>query len=103
LCLENPVSIIGTRIKPASQFIQPHQFGHPTFKKTGLWLKNLPLLQPTNPLAIPIKETQEWRAWNSIHLMGETKRRAKERSRTFSGIADAMVQQWMPVILAENA
>ena len=48
IALENPVSIISTKIRKASQYVQPWQFGHGETKKTGFWLKNLPLLQPTN-------------------------------------------------------
>jgi site-specific DNA-cytosine methylase len=94
ICLENPVGIIGTRIRKASQYIQPYEFGEPAFKKTGLWLKNLPKLKPTNILTIPEPGTAEFKAWNSIHLMPDRKSRAQDRSRTFKGIADAMAAQW---------
>jgi site-specific DNA-cytosine methylase len=48
IAIENPVSVISSRIRKADQYIQPWQFGHGETKKTGLWLKNLPLLTPTN-------------------------------------------------------
>ena len=81
--IENPRSFLIPL--PASQYIQPWQFGHGETKETGLWLKNLPLLTPTN-----IVEGRE----NNIHRMSPRPNRARERSRTYQGIADAMVQQW---------
>lgn len=81
--IENPRSFLIPL--PASQYIQPWQFGHGETKETGLWLKNLPLLTPTN-----IVEGRE----NNIHRMSPGPNRARERSRTYQGIADAMVQQW---------
>ncbi|MBW2005948.1 MAG: DNA cytosine methyltransferase [Deltaproteobacteria bacterium] len=85
ICLENPVSIISTRIRKPDQYIQPWQFGHGETKKTGLWLKNLPLLKPTN-----IIEGRE----NRIHKMAPSKDRGKLRSLTYQGIAEAMSSQW---------
>ena len=83
--LDNPVSIIATRIRPASQYIQPWQFGHGETKTTGLWLKNLPPLMPTN-----IVEGREQR----VHRMAPSPDRWRERSRNFTGIAEAMADQW---------
>lgn len=85
IALENPVSIISTRIRKPDQVIQPWQFGHGEVKKTRLWLKNLPLLVPTN-----IVEGREAR----VHRMPPGPDRWKERSRTFEGIARAMAEQW---------
>lgn len=85
IAIENPVSIISSKIRKADQYIQPWQFGHGETKKTGLWLKNLPLLKPTN-----IVEGRE----NRIHKMPPGVDRWKERSRTFPGIAKAMAEQW---------
>jgi site-specific DNA-cytosine methylase len=85
IAIENPVSIISSRIRKADQYIQPWQFGHGEVKKTGLWLKNLPLLQPTN-----IVDGREARIWK----MPPGEDRWKERSRTFPGIAQAMANQW---------
>ena len=85
ICLENPVSIISSRIRKPDQIIQPWQYGHGETKATCLWLKNLPLLKPTN-----IVEGREAR----IHKMPPSPNRWKERSRTFQGIADAMAAQW---------
>lgn len=85
ICLENPVSIISTKIRKPDQIIQPWQFGHGETKKTCLWLKNLPPLKPTN-----IVEGREAR----IHKMPPSKDRGKLRSITYQGIADAMADQW---------
>lgn len=85
ICLENPVSIISSRIRKPNQCIQPWQFGHGEVKKTCLWLKNLPQLVPTN-----IVEGREQR----VHMMPPGPDRWKERSRTFDGIARAMDEQW---------
>ncbi len=83
--LENPISIISTRIRKPTQIIQPWQFGHGETKATCLWLKNLQPLKPTNIVAG--RETR-------IHHMSPGVNRWKERSRTFPGIARAMAEQW---------
>jgi hypothetical protein len=85
IAIENPVSVISSYIRKADQYIQPWQFGHGETKKTGLWLKNLPKLTPTN-----IVEGREAR----VHKMPPGPNRWKERSRTFQGVADAMAEQW---------
>ena len=85
IALENPVSIILSRIRKPNQVIQPWQFGHGETKATCLWLKNLPKLAPTN-----IVDGREAR----IHRMSPGPDRWKERSRTFLGIAQAMAAQW---------
>lgn len=85
IALENPISIISSRIRKPDQIIQPWQFGHGETKATCLWLKNLPKLIPTN-----IVEGREAR----VHRMPPGPDRWKERSRTFKGIADAMARQW---------
>ena len=85
IALENPVSIISSRIRKPDQIIQPWQFGHGETKATCLWLKNLPLLQPTN-----IVEGRDAR----IHRMPPSPYRWKERSKTYAGIAAAMAEQW---------
>lgn len=85
ICIENPVSIISSRIRRPDQIIQPWMFGHGETKATCLWLKNLPLLQPTH-----IVEGREAR----IHRLPPSPDRWKERSRTFTGIAEAMAHQW---------
>lgn len=85
IALENPISIISSKIRKPDQVIQPWQFGHGETKATCLWLKGLPKLVPTN-----IVDGREQR----IHKMPPSPTRWKERSRTYQGIADAMAQQW---------
>jgi site-specific DNA-cytosine methylase len=85
IALENPVGLISTYIRKPDQYIQPWQFGHGETKKTGLWLKNLPLLKPTNIV--------EGRAAR-VHREPPGPDRWKNRSRTYQGIADAMADQW---------
>ena len=85
IALENPVSIISTHIRKPDQYIQPFWFGHGETKKTGLWLKNLPPLQPTN-----IVDGRTPR----VHHASPGPDRWKERSRTLPGIAAAMAAQW---------
>jgi hypothetical protein len=85
ICIENPISIISSRIRKPDQIIQPWMFGHGETKATCLWLKNLPPLTPTN-----IVEGREPR----VHHASPGPDRWKERSRTLQGIADAMAEQW---------
>ena len=85
IALENPVSIISSKIRKPDQTIQPWQFGHGETKATCLWLKGLPLLTPTN--IVPGREAR-------VHLMPPGPNRWRERSRTFPGIAQAMADQW---------
>lgn len=85
IALENPISIISSRIRKPDQIIQPWMFGHGETKATCLWLKNLPKLVPTD-----IVEGREPR----VHRMSPGPDRWKERSRTFQGIAEAMALQW---------
>lgn len=85
IAIENPISIISSRIRKPDQIIQPWQFGHGETKATCLWLKGLPKLQPTN-----IVEGREQR----VHKMPPSPDRWRERSRTFAGIAKAFALQW---------
>ena len=85
IAIENPPGKIGTAIRPADQYIQPWQFGHGEKKMTGLWLKNLPLLIPTN--IVSGREPK-------VHYMAPGPNRWRERSRTLPGIAAAMADQW---------
>lgn len=93
IALENPISIISSRIRKPDQVIQPWMFGHGETKATCLWLKNLPKLKPTN-----IVEGREAR----VHRMPPGPDRWKERSRTFTGIAQAMAAQWSEYIEANK-
>lgn len=85
IAIENPISVISSKIRKPDQIIQPWQFGHGETKATCLWLRGLPKLQPTN-----IVDGREAR----VHRMPPGPNRWKERSRTFQGIAEAMAQQW---------
>jgi hypothetical protein len=85
IAVENPVSIISSRIRKPDQIIQPWQFGHGETKATCLWLKGLPKLKPTN-----IVDGREAR----IHRLPPSQDRWKIRSTTYSGIAAAMADQW---------
>jgi len=85
IAIENPVGIMSSKWRKPDQIVQPWMFGHGETKATCLWLKNLPLLVPTN-----IVEGREQR----IHRMGPSPDRAKNRSRTFEGIANAMANSW---------
>lgn len=85
IALENPISVISSKIRKPDQIFQPWQFGHGETKATCLWLKNLPPLVPTN-----IVEGREAR----VHRAPPGPDRWKERSRTFTGVAEAMADQW---------
>lgn len=85
VCLENPVGVLTWYLGVKPQYIQPWQFGHGETKKTGLWLHNLPPLVPTD-----IVEGREQRIWK----MPPSETRARDRSTTYRGIAEAMAEQW---------
>jgi hypothetical protein len=85
VCIENPVSVISTKIRTPDQIIQPWMFGEPYQKTTCLWLKGLPKLIPTK-----IMDKREQACWK----MGPSPHRWKLRSKTYQGIADAMADQW---------
>lgn len=126
ICLENPVSIISTRIRKPEQIIQPWMFGHDASKTTCLWLKDLPRLIWNEKAIVPPrgwitgwhtnKHTAQWSDINGVpftvpkgaplmprwgnqtqsgqNKLGPSATRAKERSRTYQGIANAMAEQW---------
>lgn len=94
IALENPISIISSRIRKPSQIIQPWQFGHPESKATCLWLKNLPLLAPTNVLQKPATGYWQNQTPSGQNKLGPSQDRWKIRSATYQGIADAMADQW---------
>jgi hypothetical protein len=85
IALENPVSIISTKIRKPDQIIQPWMFGHGETKATCLWLKGLPKLTPTDVVS---------GRSDRIHRMPPSPGRWKERSKTYSGVALAMATQW---------
>lgn len=124
LALENPVSVISSRIRKPDQIIQPWQFGHCEAKTTCLWLKGLPALEPTD-VVVPewavredgslhlsakgkrdspthfltgrnrtVLRGEQLAQWNRIHRMPPSPDRWKNRSRTYQGIANAMASQW---------
>tara|TARA_R100000458_G_C8225343_1_gene208523 strand:- start:202 stop:795 length:594 start_codon:yes stop_codon:yes gene_type:complete len=84
-CIENPVSVISSAIRPPDQIIQPWEHGHGETKATCFWLQNLPRLVPSN--CVEGREPK-------VHLMSPGPDRWKERSRTYQGVADAMADQW---------
>jgi len=91
-CIENPVSVIGSKIRPADQIIQPYEHGDPFQKSTCLWLKNLPLLKPTK-----IVDKGEFYVSPSGKKMPDwfSKNKSwKVRSTTFQGIANAFASQF---------
>jgi site-specific DNA-cytosine methylase len=94
IALENPISIISSRIRKPNQIIQPWQFGHPESKSTCLWLKNLPTLVPTEILSLP--ESGRWnnQTPSGQNKLGPSEDRWKIRSATYKGIAQAMAEQW---------
>ena len=88
IAIENPIGIMSTHYRKPDQIIQPWMFGHGETKATCLWLKNLPKLEPTN-----IVDGREQRIWK----MPPGPERAKERSKTYDGIAKAMAAQWSDI------
>lgn len=94
IAVENPVSIISSRIRKPDQIIQPWWFGHDASKKTCLWLKNLPLLTPTNKLEGDNKTRRANQTASGQNKLPPSADRWKLRSMTYPGIADAMAQQW---------
>ena len=85
IALENPVSVISSRIRKPDQIVQPWWFGHGETKATCLWLKRLPLLEPTDIVDGRM---------DRIHKMPPSPDRWKNRSRTYTGLAAAMAAQW---------
>lgn len=94
IAIENPIGCLSTVIRKPEQIIQPWQFGHPESKSTCLWLKNLPLLKPTNILEKPESGRWENQTASGQNKLAPSPDRWKERSRTYQGIADAMAFQW---------
>lgn len=110
IALENPVGMIGTKIRPPDQVIQPHWFGHDAAKATCLWLKGLPKLIPTRVVdpghegngderpQLNLFHPGISRRWANQTPSGQNKvgeaRRSQRRSATYSGIAQAMAEQW---------
>ena len=85
IALENPISVISSKIRKPDQIVQPWMFGHGETKATCWWLKNLPKLEPTD-----VVEGREGRVWK----MSPSENRWKDRSRTYPGLAQAIADQW---------
>lgn len=103
ICIENPIGIMSRLWRKPDQIIQPYQFGHKEPKKTCLWLKNLPKLQPTQivePEYTITKSGKRVPTW--FFMPSPSDKRAKDRDRTFQGIADAMASQWGSLELLVN-
>jgi len=94
IALENPISIISSKIRKPDQIIQPWMFGHPESKATCLWLRGLPNLVPTNILPLPPSGRWDNQTPSGQNKLGPSPTRWLERSRTYSGIAEAMAKQW---------
>jgi hypothetical protein len=94
IALENPIGCISSRIRKPDQIIQPWQFGHDASKATCLWLKGLPLLQPTNILPGGRLARRANQTASGQNRLGPSPDRWKERSKTYEGIASAMAEQW---------
>lgn len=104
--IENPVmhrEAIRLTGRGHTQFVQPWWFGDPFFKATGFELINLPELRPTNKLTPPKAGTPEHAAWSKIHRMPPGPDRAKLRSETFPGIANAAADQWGAALLQSQS
>lgn len=99
IAVENPIPSGVYRLPKYSQIIHPWQFGHPYHKKTCLWLKGLPLLEATKVVSPTMYWVQGQGKKGKDHPGGH--RSQKERSKTFPGIAAAMADQWIPVIMEE--
>lgn len=97
IAIENPVCIMSSRWRKPDQYIEPYYFGDPEKKKTGLWLKGLPKLVPTDvvePIIVQCKSGAKEPRWHMETMKLPPKERSKARSKTFPGIASAMAEQW---------
>lgn len=110
VAIENPVCIMSTIYRKPDQIIQPYEYGHHARKKTCLWLKGLPLLQPTNVVDLgeilhggfSVGAHADGRDANGKWLRFSDPEIAKLRSKTFPGIAKAMAEQWGKYIEEER-
>ena len=97
IAIENPVGVMSIHWRKPDQYIEPYMFGDPEKKKTGLWLKGLPLLKPTNivePVIIHCKSGANEPRWHMETMNLSKEERSRVRSKTFHGIAKAMAEQW---------
>lgn len=103
ICIENPRPIVHVGLPPHTQVIQPWQFGHGETKATCLWLKNLPTLVPTHMRDDLFAQQEPTGREQRLHRLPPGPDRWKERSRTFTGIAEAMATQWGALLESRNA
>lgn len=97
IAIENPVGVMSSEFRKPDQYVHPYYFGDPHSKKTGLWLKNLPLLVPTNivePQFYIYKNGGKDPIWHVETMKLPPDERSRVRSKTFQGFADAMASQW---------
>lgn len=105
LCIENPVGLIGSRLRKASQYVQPYEFGDDASKRTGLWLIGLPTLVSSPSAFVPGRIVGEDKRGRTIvrwsnqtdsgqNKLGPSADRADKRAETYPGIARAMAEQW---------
>ena len=97
IAIENPVGVMSSQWRKPDQYIEPYMFGDPEKKKTGLWLKGVPLLKPTNivePVIIHCKSGANEPRWHMETMRLPKEERSRVRSQTFIGIAKAMADQW---------
>lgn len=100
IAIENPVGIMSSQWRKPDQYIEPYMFGDPEKKKTGLWLKGLPLLKPTSivePVIIHCKSGANEPRWHMETMHLQKQERSRVRSQTFIGIAKAMASQWSDI------
>ena len=93
IAIENPICIMSRLWRKPDQIVQPWMFGHMEQKATCLWLKNLPVLHPTNDVKAQMMELPKNKR-ERLHYLPPSDDRWKLRSETFQGIADAMAEQW---------
>lgn len=97
IAIENPVGIMSTEWRKPDQYVHPYYFGDPHSKKTGLWLKGLPLLEKTEvvePKMYTYKDGRKDPIWHVESMKMAPAERARYRSKTFPGFARAMASQW---------
>lgn len=98
IAIENPIGVMSTMYRKPDQIIQPYMFGHPARKATCLWLKGLPPLRPTKIVEPEIIKYKNGcgtdNPWHMETMNLPPKERAKARSKTWRGIAEAMAEQW---------
>jgi len=103
VAIENPVGVIGSRIRKADQTIQPYQFGEDASKATCLWLRNLPPLRPTryvDPRIVNGKPRWANQTDGGQNKLSPSPTRSADRARTYEGIAKAMAEQWGSAVQA---